>query len=56
MLVLGDKEVEEGTVNVRTREGANLGSMPVDAFITLLNDAVAQKGNYVAKTAEKAEK
>ena len=56
MLVLGDKEVEEGTVNVRTREGANLGSMPVDAFITLLNNAVAQKGNYVAKTAEKAEK
>lgn len=54
MLVLGDKEVEEGTVNVRTREGANLGSMSVDAFITLLNDAIAQKGNYVAKTAEKA--
>lgn len=54
MLVLGDKEVEEGTVNVRTREGANLGSMPVDDFISLLNDAIAQKGNYVAKTAEKA--
>ncbi|OOS04715.1 threonyl-tRNA synthetase [Moraxella cuniculi DSM 21768] len=54
MLVLGDKEVEEGTVNVRTREGANLGSMSVDAFITLLNEAIAQKGNYVAKTAEKA--
>ncbi|VEG13939.1 threonine--tRNA ligase [Moraxella cuniculi] len=51
MLVLGDKEVEEGTVNVRTREGANLGSMSVDAFITLLNEAIAQKGNYVAKTA-----
>lgn len=54
MLVLGDKEVESNTVNVRTREGANLGSMPVDDFISLLNDAIAQKGNYVAKTAEKA--
>ncbi|OOR83020.1 threonine--tRNA ligase [Moraxella canis] len=50
MLVMGDKEVENGTVNVRTREGNNLGSMPVDEFITLINDAIAQKGRYVAKS------
>ncbi|WP_114801093.1 threonine--tRNA ligase [Moraxella canis] len=50
MLVMGDKEVENGTVNVRTREGNNLGSMSVDEFITLINDAIAQKGRYVAKS------
>lgn len=53
MLVMGDKEVENGTVNVRTREGNNLGSMPVDEFITLINDAIAQKGRYVAKLNDK---
>ncbi|OAU95100.1 threonine--tRNA ligase [Moraxella catarrhalis] len=53
MLVMGDKEVENGTVNVRTREGNNLGSMPVDEFITLINDAIAQKGRFVAKLNDK---
>lgn len=44
MLVLGDKEIESNQVNVRTREGANLGTMSVDAFIDLVQQAVAQKG------------
>lgn len=52
MLVLGDKEVESGSVNVRTREGENLGVMSVDAFINLVNEAVAQKGRYNLKTDE----
>ena len=29
MLVVGDKEVQSGTVSVRGRSGANLGSMTV---------------------------
>ncbi len=33
MLVVGDREVESGTVAVRHRTGENLGPMPVDAFI-----------------------
>lgn len=33
MLVVGDKEAEEGKVAVRLRSGADLGSMPLDAFI-----------------------
>ena len=33
MLVIGDKEVETGTVSVRTRDGKNLGAIPVDEFI-----------------------
>ena len=33
MLVIGDKEVETGTVSVRTRDGKNLGAIAVDAFV-----------------------
>lgn len=52
MLVLGDKEVESGSVNVRTREGENLGVMSVEDFIELVQKAVAQKGRYNLKTDE----
>ena len=41
MLVLGDKEVESGSVNVRTREGENLGVMSISEFITLVQTAVS---------------
>ena len=44
MLVVGDTEMESGTVNVRTREGENLGSMSLDAFANVLALAIAQKG------------
>ncbi|WAI86593.1 Threonine--tRNA ligase [Psychrobacter sp. SC65A.3] len=49
MLVLGDKEVESGSVNVRTREGENLGVMSVAEFITLVEAAVAEKGRQIPK-------
>jgi len=49
MLVLGDKEVESGSVNVRTREGENLGVMSVAEFITLAEAAVAEKGRQIPK-------
>ena len=52
MLVLGDKEVESGQVNVRTREGENLGVMSVTDFIELVEKAVAQKGRPQLKTDE----
>ena len=47
MLVLGDREVEEGTVNVRTRGGKNLGTMPIEAFVQLVQSAVAERGRHV---------
>ena len=49
MLVLGDKEVESGSVNVRTREGENLGVISVAEFITLVEAAVAEKGRQIPK-------
>jgi len=41
MLVCGDKEVEAGAVAARTREGAQLPAMSLDAFITHLGEAAA---------------
>ena len=44
LLVIGDKEVEAGTVAVRTRTGVDLGSMLQEEFINLLGNDVAKKG------------
>jgi len=44
LLVVGDREVEEGTVAVRTREGENLGSMQVEAFARHLQSEVDRRG------------
>ena len=39
MLVIGDKEVEENTVSVRTREEGDKGSMSVDEFVSIIEGA-----------------
>ena len=44
LLIIGDKEQENGEVSVRTREGKDLGSMPLDGFISLLNNAISLRG------------
>ena len=43
MLVIGDKEVAAGTVAPRARDGQNLGALPVDEFIVMVQDACEQK-------------
>lgn len=53
MLVVGDKEMESGTVNVRTREGENLGSMSLDEFVNVLNRLITKKGKMETKTENK---
>ncbi len=40
LLVIGDREMEEGSVAVRTRKGEDLGSMSVEAFATRMNEEV----------------
>ena len=43
MLVMGDKEVEEGTVNVRTRKGEVIGTMKLDDAIAMFQEESATK-------------
>ena len=38
LLVVGDREVENGELSVRTQSGEDLGTMPIDAFATLLQE------------------
>ena len=44
LLVVGDNEVENDTVAVRTRSGEDLGAMTFDAFTQYLQDEVERKG------------
>jgi threonyl-tRNA synthetase len=44
MLVIGDREQQEGTVSVRTRAGGDQGGSPIDAFIASARDEIARKG------------
>ena len=48
LIVVGDREVEEGSVAVRSREGENLGSMSLDAFSELLAERVGLRGQTVS--------
>jgi threonyl-tRNA synthetase len=43
MLVVGDREVAEGTVAVRSRSAGDLGARPVDAFIAAALEEVRSK-------------
>jgi threonyl-tRNA synthetase len=47
MLVIGDREVENRTVAVRTRGGEDLGSMPLEAFAERLTAEIASRGRTV---------
>ena len=44
LLVVGDREVESGTIAVRTRSGEDLGSMTVESFAQHLAKDVGRRG------------
>jgi threonyl-tRNA synthetase len=44
LLVVGDREVENKTVAVRTRAGEDLGAMSLDEVVTKLTDEIACHG------------
>ncbi|TLM77686.1 threonine--tRNA ligase [Microbulbifer harenosus] len=44
LLVIGDKEVENQTVAVRTRSGEDLGTMTYESFLEILREDVARRG------------
>ena len=43
MLIIGDKDIENGTVSVRTRTGEDLGALSLDAFEAIIADVVDNK-------------
>jgi len=47
LLVVGDREVENGTIAVRSRSGEDLGSMPVEEFAQHLAEDVGRRGRMV---------
>jgi threonyl-tRNA synthetase len=44
MLVVGDREVAEGGVAVRSRAGGDLGSRPVSEFVSMAGQEIAVRG------------
>ena len=43
MLVIGDRDMENGTVSPRHRADGDLGAMAFDEFVALLTDVVESK-------------
>ena len=43
MIIVGDKEAENGTISVRTRAGGDEGSMQVEDFIAKLREEVSTR-------------
>lgn len=50
ILVVGEQEAAVGLVNVNDREGGTLGNMGVDAFLSMANQELADKGRRRAAT------
>ncbi len=47
MLIVGDKEMEDGTVTVRLRDGKNLPAMTVDEFVKKVRKRSAIRGRGI---------
>jgi threonyl-tRNA synthetase len=48
LLVIGDKEVENQSLAVRTRDGQDLGVMNLEAFIAHLTADIARRGRNIS--------
>jgi len=47
LLVIGDREVESRTISVRTQEGADLGPMPLDRLVELMQTEITRRGRKI---------
>ena len=47
MLVVGDRDMENGTVSVRTRSGEDLGAMSMEAFMAKCQEEISSKSKEV---------
>jgi threonyl-tRNA synthetase len=52
LLVVGDKEIENGTVAVRTRDGEDLGSMTIEEVITLFQGDTEKRSRELETNTE----
>lgn len=43
MLVIGQREVEEGTVAVRHRDREDMGTMPIDEFVVMIKKEITER-------------
>lgn len=43
MIIIGDKEVGAGNISVRTRKGADEGSVDLESFINRVHDEVKNR-------------
>jgi threonyl-tRNA synthetase len=50
MFVVGEREVQAGTLSVRGRSGANLGTMTIAGALDLLKADVRQAGQQLSPT------
>jgi threonyl-tRNA synthetase len=47
MLVVGEREMSDGTVSLRKRDGSRTDAMPVDAFIRLVNERISSRSSQL---------
>ncbi len=47
LLVVGDREVEARSISVRSQDGTDLGSLTLEQFVSLVQDAVARRGRVL---------
>ncbi len=47
LIVVGEREAQDNAVAVRTRKGEDLGAMPLDSFVSLLQEDVARRGRII---------
>jgi threonyl-tRNA synthetase len=52
MLVVGDREIETGTVSVRERSGGDKGASTIDAFVVAAREEIARKGQLSADNSQ----
>lgn len=48
LLIVGDREKASRSVAIRTREGEDLGAMPLDQFVEWLGDRVRRRGRAIS--------
>ena len=43
MIVIGDKDIENGAISVRSRKKGDMGSMDIDEFIKMIKEEIDTK-------------